>query len=288
MFTTRSSARIALATLAAIALSVVPAAAAPFAQKEDKGEKVRADKGDKGDKGQKDKAVDDAYLAKSKEHLGALEREIAELREAGKKEEAEKLMQEARELKAMLEKHSVAKGPKSAAAGDGKDKKPVKTPDKPGVKGEQVDKVQHLRREIEELRAAGKTDQAEKLAAMLREHGAKADKEHAGKDKAGAVLDDKIAYLKKHAAELQEAGRKDEAEKLLNQIERMHDEAALVKKGYKADPGKSDKKPDAASDKSPAAGEIQELSQAIKSLREEVGRLRDEVVELRRQVKGKE
>jgi TolA-binding protein len=274
---------IVLATMT-VALAAAPVAAG-LAQG-DKGDKRQGEKGDKG--GKADKAADDAHLAKVKEHLGVLEREIAELREAGKKEEAEKLMQEARELKAVLEKHGGTKGSKSADAGDGKDKKPVKSPDKPGAKGDHVDKLQHLKREIEELRAAGRTEEAEKLAAKLRDHAAHLDKEHAAKDKnAGAsALDEKIVHLKKQVAELLEAGRKEEAEKLILEIERMHEDSAVIKK--KADSGKPDKKPEAVGEKSSAGAEIKELGQAISSLREEVARLRDEVAELRRQLKNRE
>ncbi len=278
---------IALATIAAFIFSVAPVAASPLAQKEDKADKGVKVKGDKGAKG--DKASDDhAHLAKVKDRLGAIEREVGELIEAGKKDEAEKLIQEARELKAMIEKHGSAKGPKSGDAGDGKHKKPVKSPDKPGAKGEQADKLEHLRREIEELRAAGRGEEAEKLAAKLRAHSAKPAKELLLKDKGAAGVEDRIAHMKKQAAELDEAGRKDEAEKLRSVIEKFQD-FALGKKGFKADSDKPiDKKPGGGGEKSAAAGEIQELGQAIRSLREEVARLRDEIAELRRQVKGKE
>ncbi|MBI5756997.1 MAG: hypothetical protein HZA46_00600 [Planctomycetales bacterium] len=250
--------------------------------------------------------------AEAKERLVNLEREIDELRAAGKLDQAEKLTREFKELQGHLEGRREIKGEKPAEAsdelrgrlkdleaenarlrelvggkekgkgGEGKELPLKKTPEKSdgGKKGaegaaEVQNKLKAIENQIAELRKAGRKEEAEKLTGVAKElaqHLAKAPP--ATKGGVSPEEKEKLQLAHKELAKLRAEGRHEDANRLEQQIK----DAGNVELRKKLTE-KGFEKPGATS---------HELGPVLKELREEINRLRDEVAELRRAVKGSE
>ena len=260
----------------------------------------------------------DAAVAKLKDRLTAIDREVRELQAAGKGDAAEKLAAEARELKAHLDKLRGDTGEKKPVGDTGEkkpealrdkdDKKPESRRDKGDKKPDasadkkpdpKVEYIKYPAGPTDELRERLK--KLEEENAKLREQlGDKGDKGSRDLKKTSVEFDlkskktdatqanEKLKALEQEIAELLKAGKKEEAEKLRRAVE----------DGQKKTPDKSDVKKEAAEyykklvDKEgkslppQTASGSPELAVMLKELREEVSRLRNEVAELRKMVKG--
>jgi hypothetical protein len=248
--------------------------------------------------------------AEAKERLVNLERQIDELRAAGKLDQAEKLTREFKELKGNLEERREKKGEKPAdvpdklqgrlkeleaenarlrelvggkekgKGGEGKELPIKKSPEKTdgGKKGaegsvEIQNKLKGIEREIAEHRKAGRNEEAEKLTGVAKElaqHLAKAPPVNKGD--VSPEEKEKLQVAHKELAKLRAEGREEEAKRLEQQIQDS------VKGELRK---KLEQKGFATPNTAP-----NELGSVLKELREEVHRLRDEVAELRRAVKG--
>ena len=285
---------VALAGLAFVALGLTVRAAA--GQEEERASKEAQ---------AKKESQEAAELEKIEAKLRGLEQEIKELRAAGKDDAAEKLAREGRELKEALQKQEAVKGKKDAYV-----RRVVEL---------QLLQLKDLSANIKELKALGRLDEAEKLERQARELKEMLGNRGDGEEKkpAGAFkeLAAKIDAMQHEAAKLREAGRTEEAEKILRQVAELRERSKLddgkgkPEKDKPRDDGKkmadlerriaelqaAGKYDEARElivqagkrDKTGAAAASPELAAAVKELREEVGRLRNEVAELRKIV-GKE
>jgi hypothetical protein len=280
---------------------------------------AQKEKPSKEPRGEKEAISDAVYekLVKAKERLGQLEREIEELRAAGKTDQAEKLITYYKELRGQLEASQEKKGEKSAEGSDdlkarlkaleaenaklrellgGKEKSkgeeqhdpkakyPVKSPpEKPvphKIKESEQEvqfKLKAMQAEIAELAKAGRKDEAEKLAAAARELA-----EHAKHAASKFEIDISIPAEVKEKFEVaaKDVARLQQAGK--------HEEAQELARKLQSDARQyheSYKRKLIDKGFAPMGAESHELGQVINQLREEVMRLREEVNDLRRAMK---
>ena len=255
---------VTLAGLAFVAFGVTARAATP--QKEEKASKEAQAKKD---------GQESAELEKIEAKLRGLEQEIKELRAAGKDDAAEKLAREGRELKAALQKPDSGKGKK----------------DSEGVRDAEV-QLKRLAAEMEEHKAAGKLDAAEKLERQIRELKEKlakregdakkpddkkpVDKKPEPKKSTGesAELAAKIDAMQHEAAKLREAGRTEEAEKILRQV-------AELKEHWEKGLSKGEKKPESGDKGKKSDNSMDELRDKLKKLEAENAELRKAAAQLK-------
>lgn len=214
---------------------------------------------------------------------------LADLRARLKQLEAENA-----KLRNAVEEKEAANSFKKSVEAPGKEKLPAikftKPVDPPPQKGgekpdsEQADimvKLKQIQGEVARLQKEGRKEEAEKLSQVARElhqslayHQAKHGKEPRKDPKhEGHAIAERIQHLQREIEESTRAGRKDQAEALRQELEKLVDHAQhLQKKGFM----KLDPEPHG------------ELGAVIKELAGEVQRLRAEVNELRQIVRERD
>jgi hypothetical protein len=261
--------------------------------------------------------------AEAKERLVNLEREIDELRAAGKLDQAEKLTREFKELKGKLEERREKKGDK-----------PAEVSDKLQGRLKELEAENARLRELVGSKEKGKGGEGKELSPKKSPENKSPEKKSPEKSdgekksaEGAAEVQNKLKAIENEIAELRKAGRKEEAEKLTGvakelaqhlaksgpatklgmspeekgKLQVVHKELAKLRAEGRHDDAKRLeqqiqnvgnenywKKVSEKGFEKPGAAASHELGTVLKELREEVHRLRNEVAELRRAVKGSE
>jgi hypothetical protein len=190
-------------------------------------------------------------------------KKAAELQQAGKQEEAQRLQQEMRELRARL-----------AAPGD---------PHRPGPRGprEGVERLEAMERELGKLRETGRHDAAEQLERELKELRRRLETPREG-ERPGPPpeLQVRIDHLRVAMENLHAAGLHDQAEQIAQQIDRATREHAIMRGTHAPGPPQR-RDPDARPRGPRPEGPPERAGEIVGQLRGEIEQLRRENEELR-------
>jgi beta-lactamase regulating signal transducer with metallopeptidase domain len=188
--------------------------------------------------------------AEAEQRLEQIKRHIAELKAAGKHDEAERVAREAREMMQRLQ-----------GAREGDQKRP---------NAEIAERLEQMKRRIAELKAAGKNDEAERVAREAREMMQRLQGAREGdKKRPDAAALERLEQLKRRAAELKAAGKHDEAMAVAREASEL---AQRLKGARDGDQKRPDKEAPRAGAQNP---EVQALRNEVQQMRRDMQEMRE-------------
>jgi hypothetical protein len=194
----------------------------------------------------------------ARQRLAELTRHLAELKEQGKPDAAERVARQIAEIRQRLERTAGEEGGRP----------------KPAPDGELEERLAGMKRRIAELKEAGRSDEADRLAQEAREMLRRAQGSPGDASDPGQGLEHRIGHLRQAAEHLQAAGLDDVAANLMRQSERMAQEAAAARHRQEAQRGEGDQ----------LSRQVEELSRAVRDIRQQMERMERQIRELSERV----
>jgi hypothetical protein len=195
----------------------------------------------------------------AKRRLAELEHRLAERKEQGRGDEAERIARQIEVIRNDLER--------SAHEGSDQTKH---TPNR-----ELEERLAKMKQRIAELKEAGRHDEADRLAQEAREMMRRAQEPQGGEAGAlGKGLEQRIGHIREAAKHLHAAGLHDVATDLTRQADQMTHEADVARQAQEAQRGESPQ----------LARRVEELSHALRDMHQQMERMQKQMQEMNERI----